>query len=483
MAMDNGRLARGVWWVAGAIVVLLLAVSGRYGFHRDELYFIVAGRNLDWGYVDQPPLTPLLARVAETIGGTNTVALRVLPALAIGATALLAASMARRLGGGDRAQVYAALGAGGSGVALAFGHLLSTATFDYLLWTVGSWILLRLLDGADPRWWAALGVTVGIGLENKHLIAFFAGAVLIGLLATERRRLLAGAWPWIGVGLAALLALPNVLWQIANDLPQLEMARALARRSDGPAAFVLQQIGLLSIALAIPAAVGLGRLLRAEQLRRWRPIGIAFLVLFVAFLVSGGKSYYVAPMYPVLLAAGAGWIEELERLRGRLMAGTTAVGVLAGSFIALPLLPEGSMSALDATGELAETVGWPQMIDQIGRIYATLPADRREDAVVFTVSYGEAAAVDVLGSDAGLPAAASGHNTYWLWGPPADHGPIIAIGPLGDSLAPICPDLRQVDTITNPWDVANETNGYPLLLCLEPTGQLADIWDDLRHYN
>ncbi len=477
------KLPRPVWLTAGAVVVLLLSMAGRYGFHRDELYFVVAGRRLDWGFVDQPPLTPLIARISEAIGGTSPVSLRILPALAIGGVVILTALMARRFGGGPRAQIYAAIAAGGSGIALAVGHLLSTAAFDYLLWTLAIWILVQLLDGADPRWWLGLGLTVGVGLQNKHLIGLFAAAVLIALLATPLRKLLVGPWPWIGAGLAAVLALPNVVWQVANDLPQLEMARALAGRSDGPVAFVLEQIGLLSIVLAVPAGAGLRLLLRVPAFKLWRPIGISFLLLFGFFLVAGGKSYYLAPMYPVLLAAGAIWFEGLQGLSRRMMIGASAVGIFIGLFISLPLLPPSSMSALDATGELGETVGWPELIDQVVAVYETIPAEQREETAIFTGSYGEAGAVDVLGPAAGLPAASSGHNNYWLWGPPDGHGPVIGVGQIGDVLERICPDTVEVATITNPYGVENEEAGLPIYLCLEPEGQLADIWPDVRHYN
>lgn len=477
------RLPRPVWLTAGGVVALLLAVSGRYGFHRDELYFVVAGRRLDWGYVDQPPLTPFVARVAETVGGTTPIALRVLPALAIGAVVLLAASMSRRLGGGRVAQIFAAVAAGGSGVALAIGHLLSTTSFDYLLWTLATWLLVRLLDGADPRWWLALGATIGVGLLNKHLIGLFAVAVFFSLLATRQRSLLAGRWPWIGVGVAALLALPNVIWQIANGLPQLEMSAALARRSDGPVAFVLEQVGLLSIVLVVPAGIGAWRLLRSQEMERWRPIGFTFVLLFVFFLVAGGKSYYVAPMYPVLLAAGSLWFERLGRTPRLTMSGATAIGVAAGMFIALPLVPPTLVATIDATGELGETVGWPELIEQVSAVYASIPDPDRVDVAIFTGSYGEAGAIDVLGSDAGLPKAASGHNNYWLWGPPERHGPIIGVGAVGNVLRSICPGTIEVDRLSNPYGVENEEAGLPLHLCLSPDRQLSDIWQDVKHYN
>lgn len=474
---------RGVWIAAAGVVVLELALSGRYGFHRDELYFLIAGRRLDWGFVDQPPLTPFLARVSELIGGTSPVAIRVLPALAIGAVVILAALMARRFGASSRGQLFAGVTAGGAGVALALGHLLSTATFDYFFWTLALWLLCGLLDGANPRRWLLLGLVVGIGLQNKHLIALLAAAVLIALLATPQRKVLAGMWPWLGAGIAALIILPNLLWQAAHDFPQLEMARSLANRSDGPVAFVLEQLGLLSIALVVPAAIGWWRLLRSPQLRRWRAIAIATALLFVFFLVTGGKSYYMAPMYPVLLAAGSLWFDGLSGARRRSMTIAAGIGIAAGALIALPLWPVSMVGDFDATGELSEQVGWPELIDQVEVVYESIPADQRATTAIFTGSYGEAGAIDVLGREVGLPPASSGHNNYWLWGPPDTHGPLIGVGGVGNVLRAICPDIQQVGTISNPYGVENEENGLPLWLCLDPQRQLADVWPEMKHYN
>ncbi len=481
MAGEQEKLGRSVWLTAAAITLAELLVSARYGFHRDELYFVVAGRNLDWGFVDQPPLTPLLARIADTLGGTSPIALRVLPAFAIGAVVIVGALTARRFGAGPRAQLLAGLAGGGAGYALAVGHLLSTATFDYVLSAVALWLLVGLLDGDDPRRWLAVGAVVGIGMQNKYLIGLMAIAVVIGVTVSRQRRILFGAWPLAGVGLAVLIALPNVIWQAAHSFPQLEMARSLADRSDGPIAFVLEQIGLLSLVLVIPAAYGLWLLLRDPEMRRWRPIGIGFLVLFVVFLLTGGKSYYVAGMYPVLLAAGAYGMERGTRLES--MLSSVRIGVVVGAFIALPLVPLSWTHYIDLTGELGETAGWPQLIDQISGVYDTIPPGDRGGTVVFTGSYGEAGAVDVLGGDAGLPSASSGHNNYWSWGPPSGDGPIIGVGGVGGVLESICPDVVQAGTITNPWDIENEENGLPLWLCLDPQRSLSDIWPEVKHYN
>jgi len=476
------RLPNGVWACSAAAVVLLLAVSSRYGFHRDELYFMVAGRRLDWGYVDQPPLTPLVARFSETMFGTSPTALRILPALAVGVIGLLAAIMARRFGGGRKAQVFAAFTTSFTGVLLGVGHLLSTAAFDYLFWTIVLWLLVLILDDADPRLWLGVGVVIGVGLENKYTIGFLATAILIGILVTRRRRTLASPWPWLGAALAALIALPNLIWQARQGWPQLEVAEALAARSDGPVAFLLNQPLLLSVTLTVPAAVGFWWVLRSDQARKWRPIPIAFLVLVLIFMTSGGKAYYVAPMYPVFLAAGAIWFERLNRGQAWVF-GSAVVGILVGTVIALPLAPVDVVDSVDATGELGETVGWPDLIDDIEVAYNSIPAEMRDTVVVFTGSYGEAGAVDVLGPAAGLPQASSGHNNYWLWGAPSQHGPIIGVGDVEAALEPICPEINQVATLGNPHGVGNEVMGQPLLICPEPTGQLADIWPLIGHFN
>jgi len=481
--ISRHRLPPGVWLAAGGATALLLATSARYGFHRDELYFVIAGRRLDWGYVDQPVLTPLIARVSETLLGTSPTALRFLPALTVGVIALLGASMARRFGGGRTAQVFAAFVAGWSGVVLGVGHLLSTAAFDFLFWTLALWILVRILDGADPRWWLGLGVVVGIGMENKHTIGFLAIAILAGLLVSDRRPLLASPMPWLGVAVATILALPNLIWQATHEWPQIEMASALRERGDGPLAFVLQQPFLLSVALIVPVAAGWWWLARSEEARRWRTISVIYAVLFVTFLLVGGRAYYLAPMYPVLGAAGSLWFEKLSALARRWMGVVTAGSITFGLFVALPLLPADMSETLDFTGELAETVGWPELIDQVADVRADVPGRLSAQTVIFTGSYGEAGAIDVLGPEAGLPRAYSGHNNYWLWGPPPGDGPIIGVGQVGNVLQLICPGVEQVETIDNPYGVDNEEAGLPIWLCLEPTGTLAEIWERTRHYN
>ncbi len=467
-----------MWAAAIGAVALLLAVSSRHGFHRDELYFVIAGRHPDWGYPDQPPLVPLLARAVDAVVGVGSPwGLRVVPALAVGAVALVAAAIARRYGGSGRAQSLSAVGVGWVGVLMGEGHLLSTAVFDFLAWSVLLLLVVMLLDGADPRWWVLAGAVAGVGFQNKHTIVALIAALLVGLLATPRRAMLWGRWPLAGAAVAAAIALPNLAWQAANGWPQIEMSRALADRSDGPLAFVLLQPLLLSIVMAVPAAVGWWWLWRSAD--RWRPIAIAYAVLFAAFVVAGGKAYYIAPMYAALIPAGMLWLANLRPRVRHVLGAAGIAGIAVGLFVALPLLPVSEQGRFDPTGEIGETVGWPELVDQVARVRAGLG----DDTVVFTGSYGQAGAIDVLGSSAGLGPAWSGHNSYWSWGPPPPHGAVIGLGYVNRAMRLVCEDVERVGTIGNPYGVENEEYGLPILLCRTPQRQLAAVWDDVRHYD
>lgn len=464
-------------------VLLLLITASRYGFHRDEVYFVVAGRNLDWGYVDQPPFTPLVARLSELVAGPSPFALRVLPALAVGAIGVMAALLAKRFGGGKSAQGYAAAATGFAGVVLGEGHLLSTAIFDFALWTAALLVMAHILGGASPKLWLVLGLVVGVGVQNKHTMLLLAGALLVGILFTKDRVRLFEIWPWLGVLLAAAIALPNLLWQLENGFPQLEMAQALQARSQGPLAFVLFQPLLLSVVLAVPVAIGWWRLTTSKTLESWRVFGFVYGILFVAFLLTGGKAYYIAPMYSVLLAAGAIWFEGLRPTAKRLMAVLTALGLMVGVLISLPVVPVSSSSTFDATGELGETVGWPELVEQVADVYQAIPIDQRPRVAILTGTYGEAGAIDLLGREAGLPKAVSGHNNYYLWGPPDEHGPVIGVGYVDGVMDLICPGFETVATISNPYGVENEVAGLSIYLCIEPASQLSDVWDSVKHFN
>ena len=475
------RVPAGAWAVAVVVVLSLLVLAPRYGFHRDELYFIAAGRRLAWGYPDQPPLTPLIARLADGLPGDITpLAVRLIPALAVGTLALIAASLADRFGGSKGAAVLAAAATAGAGIFLAAGHLLATATIEALLACLVIAVVARLIEGASPRWWLLVGVLTGLGLLNKHTMAAIVGALVIGILVSPARRILLNPWPWVGGGIALVMWLPNLLWQASNGWPQLEMARVLSDRSDGPAAYLAFQFVGLSLLLAIPAVAGFRRLWRLDQ-GRWRAFPVAFVVLLVTFLVVGGKFYYVAPLYVPLLAAGAVWASELAARPRRLLIGASGAAILAFGLVALPVVPVTSVQPLnEVNGELGETVGWPELVAEVEAAVALLDPQQRTAAVIFTANYGQAGALEVLGGPS-LPEVSSGHNGYGDWGPPSGTGPIIGVGPVSGELALVCPDVEQVGTVDNGYGVANMEQGAPILLCADPVAGLDTVWAEVLH--
>jgi 4-amino-4-deoxy-L-arabinose transferase-like glycosyltransferase len=492
--MDAGRPPfawRPVGLVALALVGVLLAVASRYGFHRDELYFIVAGRHLDWGYPDQPPLTPLLTQLQVTLFGLSPTAIRVLPALAAGGLVVLAAAIAREFGGGRTAQLLAAVAVATGGGFVAIGHLQSTATYDILLWTLVSYLVVRQMRGADPRWWLAVGVAAGIGLQNKHLIVLLAGAVVIGLLLVRRWDVLRSPWPWAGVGLALVIWAPNLAWQASHGWPQLEMAGRIASRDAVENRVLLLPMQLLvgGLFLAPILVAGVVWLLRSPAARPWRAFAAGYLVLLAVLFATGGKGYYAAGLLPLLFAAGAvpaaAWLA-----RGGWRMPLLATGIVANAaftaLVSLPLLPPDVLAATpipDIYPENAEQVGWEALVDEVDRIAGALPPEERAHAVVFTANYGEAGAVAVLTDGRQLPPAYSGHNGFAAWGPPPESATTVIVLGYGSPslLAPLCGSVDEVAIFHNGYGLENQEEGRPIFICRDPQRPWADGWDELRH--
>ncbi|MCX4744129.1 glycosyltransferase family 39 protein [Kitasatospora sp. NBC_01287] len=477
--------------VAAAVATLLGLLSGRYGYHRDELYFLLAGQHPALGYTDQPPLTPLVARASVALFGDSPTGLRVVPALLSAVTVALVALLARELGAAARGQLLAACCAACSAAVLAVGHLLSTTTFDLFAWLVVCLLVLRLLRTGDGRWWTAIGAATGIALLNKDLVLLLAAALVPAVLALGPRRALRGWWPAAGLLAAVALALPNLYWQAAHGWPELTVAGGISGK-DGPhnrLLFVPMQLLYLSPVLVPVWVAGIRRLLTEPALRWARAFALAYPLLCVLVLATGGKPYYALPLLLVLTAAGCEPLARRVAAPGRRRTGLAAwlaFGAALNIVITLPVLPPRLLPAVNwIYPEQGEQVGWPELAAAAAEGWAAVPPDRRARAVVFAANYGEAGALARYGPRYGLPAPYSGHMSLADWGPPPDtaNGPVLLIHP--DGYADVekeFTDCHVVARVDNGQAVPNQEQHAPVLLCSGTTAPWSALWPELRHF-
>ena len=474
--------------VAGLMVAGLLAVSGAYGFHGDEMYFVVAGQHPAFGFVDQPPLTPLLSAASVGLFGVSPTAVRILPALEMGLIVVLIALIVGDLGGTRRAQTLAAMTAALSGY-LGAGHLDTTTEPDLLAWAIILWLLVKLLAGGDRRLWLAVGVTAGIGLENKDTLLFLGAGLAVGLVVARRWDVVRSPWAWSAIGIALLMWVPNLVWQAMNGWPQLTMAQAISQYAGDNRGQIVPLLWLFTGPFLFPVtAAGLIWVLRSKAAAPWRAIGIAALVGLLLVVVSGGKAYYAIGSVPVFMAAGAILLDRwLARGHMRVRAASFATAaVLSGGLIALltlPILPLASYAktTLPTTvPDVANTVGWSQYVATVEGVVAALPADERAHAVILTNDYSEASPLILLGT--GLPPVYSGHNSFWSWGPPpADLTVVVHVGdwrPADPSqFFSGCHDVAHID---NGLGIPNGEQGTAVTVCTGLRAPWATLWPELR---
>ncbi|MEV6770221.1 glycosyltransferase family 39 protein [Nocardia sp. NPDC051030] len=473
-----------MYWVAGIFAVVLTACSNRYGYHRDELYFLAAGRRLDWGYADQPPLVPLLARVTSAIDSDSLVVLRIPAIVAAVLVVVCAGWMARELGGGRAAQTLSAGAVASAALLLGAGHLFGTTIFDLAVWSGVTVLVLRLLrPDADSRWWLLLGVLAGIGMQNKALAALPLLVLAVSIAVLGPREVFATRYFPLAIGIAALLVSPYLWWQANNDWPQWTLSRAIAGGSSGtsnsPLSFVLLQFGLMGPVLVPLWIFGLWCLWRRPRVRAFV---LAYGLLFTVYLCTGGKAYYLGGMYPLLLAAGAVGLEPKligSRMRGAAMASVVAVNAAVSAVLFLPILPVSELPGspvLAINYDAGETIGWPEFVRQIAEIRSR----RAPDADILTANYGEAGAIERFGPRYGLPVPHSPHNSYWWWGPPDGSHQVIIVGVSRERVSHVCADPDLLGGIDNGLGLDNDEQGKPVVLCRAPLTPWPELWSKLR---
>jgi len=491
-----GPVDRRTYLVAGALFAVLMGLSGRYGFHRDELYFLDCARHLAPSYVDQPVLSPLLARLSLWAFGVSLPGLRVWTALAGAGTVVLAGLLAREFGGKRTAQLLAALGTATMPAVLGADHLFGPTGLDILFWTALAFVVVRIGRTGNAQLWPVAGAVLGLGLSNKHSIGLFAVALIVGIIASGGGRQLVNRWFVIGLVFAGAFTIPDLWWQAAHHWPTIEMTRRLNQENGGVAhiaTWVVGQFFEITPALAWIWVVGLRWLWRSDR-PMWRALVWAYGLLFAFFaLTTGGKVYYLAAAYIYLLAAGAvgveGWLDARSVRLRRLLA-CTALSTLLTLALVLPVLPASTIGwTYGVDPELGEMVGWPQFIGTVRSVWDSLPASQRAHTVIFTADYGEAAAINELGRHSGLPVAVSGQNNEWYWGPGDPSATtIVAVAPgpvdvhnYGAQLERYCTHVRTAAKFTNPEGIHNQEWGGHVYICTGLRHSWPNSWPSLRH--
>ncbi|WP_158793989.1 glycosyltransferase family 39 protein [Granulicella sp. L60] len=500
-----------VGYVALVRLVLYLFAGPHYGYFRDELYYLACGEHPAWGYVDQPPLIGWITWLLEHTIGSSLWALRLLPALAGAATIVLVGLLARELGGRRWAMFLASLAVLLAPVLLALSHLFTMNAFDPLFWTGIAYLIVRIAkseEDKEERLWLAVGALAGITILNKYGIVFWLSGAVLGVCLTPLRRSLRHGWFWLGCMLAAVIALPNFVWQWRHQFPFLQLMHNVRESGRdivlGPMAFLAAQAQMLGFVAAVLVVFAL-LFFFSERGRGVRVLGWAYVVFLVELMVLHGKMYYLAPVYPMMFAAGAVWIEGVtERRMWVWVKPVLALAMVAVGGVYLPTIlpvlsvpkflayehtmgieqqkfehmPEGVLPQL-----YADMFGWEGIAQRVGAYYKTLSPEEQRKTAIFANNYGDAGAIDFFGPKYGLPKSIGGHQNYWIWGPRGYTGEsLIVLGEGHESnMQTKCASYSVIGSTKDPLSRRDEW--LPIYHCRGFKWNLQEVWPQMKKWN
>ncbi len=513
------KLHPSAYVIALGALALHLAFNHRFGYYRDEFYFIDCARHLSWGYVDQPPLAPLVAWAAAPLG-YSVWGLRLIPAILAGIVVLFACAIARELRGNGFAQAMTGITVTLAPGLMGLAYGLSTEFLSPAAWTALIYLSVRLVKTRESQLYVPMALVVTIGLYAKYSIAACAVALAIALLLTKRGELLRSKWLALGVAIVVVLTLPNTLWQLRHGLPILQvihndqlnrhaLANGIADESAQRwvnAGYMLATQLVYQNPFFAPIWIwGLVWLWRSFEVdTEYRFITVAYLLLLALLVLTVGRGYYIEGIYPALFAAGCVALERALAPRVQwLRTATLCATVVAGTIfvpIVLPVLPLPAYMQYEAAIGLsrptppsgvrhlinplyADQLGWNSMTATVAGAYWALPAAQRARTAVFADRYAYAGALDFYGPRYGLPTAISPNNQYYLWGTRGYTGEsVLAVGATDyHLLLQHFGSVRQVAVYRNDYRWILE-GPLPIYLCTLPRAPLAAMWPSFKYY-
>lgn len=476
--------------ICGAVVLVHVLTNGRYGFHRDELQVLSDARHLDWGFVPYPPLTPFVERISMSVFGLSLVGSRLFSVLSQATAIFFSGLMARELGGGRLAQVTAALCVALAPLSMFEGTEFQYTTFDYLWWVLIAYFVIRLMKRENPRWWLAIGATIGIGFMTKYTMGFYLAGIFGGVILTRARRYLASPWFWAGMALGFAICLPNLIWQFRHDFISLHFLQHIHKRDVGEGranGFLKNQFVICTNLITAPLWIaGLIGYFRDD---RRRILAWMYVIPLLLFWLGKGRDYYLGAAYPMLLAMGAvmaeRWVRSLSLWPRRILEYAFFALLLAGgaymSAIIIPFASSGPLRdfALNNNGDLREEIGWDDLVRNVAAIRDSLPPDQQQNLGVAVRNYGEAGAIEILGPAYHLPVPISGTNSAWLRGYPAPPPSVlIVLGTSREGADYWFTSCRLAGHNTNSLGVKNEeSRDHPdIFVCGPPRLPWPEFW-------
>ncbi len=513
--MDEEEFPKRIWlsdiavisYLSILYILLHILFINEYGYFRDEFYYVACSEHLDFGYVDHPPMIALIAYLTRFLFGDSLFAIRIFSVIAGGGTIFLTGYIVRELGGKLFSQFVAALSVAVAPVFLFMFHILSMNSFDVLLWTIEAYILVRIINTNNSKLWVLFGIVLGVGLQNKHSILFLCFGLAIGLLLTSNRKFLREKWFWLGIIIAIIIFLPNILWQISHDYPTIEFGKNAALNKNKPLSpieFALEQILQSYVISFIIMIIGLIYILFTKEGKKYRLFGWIYIALFTLFIFTRAKVYYLSPIYPTVFALGSfalGQIISLKNLNW--LKPITIILLLCGLIFtpfALPVLPvdsyinysksfgiepsSGEMKEMGALPQMyADMFGWEELAITVSKVYTNLSKEEKRRTVVFGRNYGEAGAIDFFREKYDLPIAISSHNSYWHWGYGGDSINIIIFigGEDKQNKMEYFDYVEETAVHINKYAMPYENN-LIIYLCRGYKTPIKDDWNEMKHY-